>query len=264
MEQQWRRVSYSQHDLESMQRDALTRVRSMQQQARHHLDQSNRSTLAEMQGQMPPSMQNTPPPKENHALPSSPSRVPHQPIVRQMEIEIPPPNEPILSVPLSASEPTIMPSHAPEPTVMPSHAPEPPPILETAPPPSEMAPPPPVPEPERVIPEVIPPEITYQRVRQEENSFSTPRRVFTMPPDGNPPQLTKGTKSLKETAIGLGGSLGETITDTIGGITSPLTKIMDTVGIDNDKLLIIGLMIVLLNEKSDKTLLMALGYLLFT
>lgn len=38
--------------------------------------------------------------------------------------------------------------------------------------------------------------------------------------------------------------------------------ILDAVGIDDDRLLIIGLMLILLNEKADNMLILALGYLL--
>ena len=45
-------------------------------------------------------------------------------------------------------------------------------------------------------------------------------------------------------------------------VTSPLKGIMDYLDLDSEKIIIIMVMWVLFNEKSDKTLLLALGYLL--
>ncbi len=82
------------------------------------------------------------------------------------------------------------------------------------------------------------------------------QQVHSMPLDAPAPSLSK---SIKDSAI----EFGENISEKFSNFTSPLTNIMDSFGIDSDKLLIIGLIIVLLNEKSDKTLLLALGYILF-
>lgn len=68
--------------------------------------------------------------------------------------------------------------------------------------------------------------------------------------------------SIMDTVAGLKNNFGETITNTLSSVTSPVTQIMDAFGIDSDKLIIIALILILLNEKSDKTLLLALGYLL--
>lgn len=48
----------------------------------------------------------------------------------------------------------------------------------------------------------------------------------------------------------------------IGEITGPLKGIMDYLDLDSEKLIIIMVMWMLFNEKADKTLLLALGYLL--
>lgn len=46
------------------------------------------------------------------------------------------------------------------------------------------------------------------------------------------------------------------------GENSPAAKALEALGIDNERLLLIGLLLVLLNEKADRTLLLALVYLL--
>ncbi len=69
-------------------------------------------------------------------------------------------------------------------------------------------------------------------------------------------------ETLMDTVAGLKSNLGETLSNTLSSVTSPVTDIMDAFGIDGDKLIIIALILILLNEKSDKTLLLALGYLL--
>lgn len=71
-----------------------------------------------------------------------------------------------------------------------------------------------------------------------------------------------GADSIMDTVAGLKSNFGETISSTLSSVTSPVTQIMDAFGIDSDKLIIIALILILLNEKSDKTLLLALGYLL--
>ena len=48
----------------------------------------------------------------------------------------------------------------------------------------------------------------------------------------------------------------------VGEITGPLKGIMDYLDLDSEKLIIIMVMWMLFNEKADKTLLLALGYLL--
>lgn len=65
---------------------------------------------------------------------------------------------------------------------------------------------------------------------------------------------------------GLGDSvsgLGNTIQSTISSVSEPISNILDSFGIDGEKLVILLVMWVVFNEhKDNKTLLMALGYLL--
>ncbi|MEG2174417.1 MAG: hypothetical protein RR135_02895 [Oscillospiraceae bacterium] len=58
------------------------------------------------------------------------------------------------------------------------------------------------------------------------------------------------------------GGLGETLHTTLSSVSEPLSKLMDTFDIDGEKLIILMVMWIVFNEKGDKTLLMALGYLL--
>lgn len=65
---------------------------------------------------------------------------------------------------------------------------------------------------------------------------------------------------------GLGDSvsgLGETLQNTISSVSEPISGILDSFGIDGEKLIILLVMWAIFNEhKDNKTLLMALGYLL--
>lgn len=59
------------------------------------------------------------------------------------------------------------------------------------------------------------------------------------------------------------GGLGETLQSTISSVSEPLSGLLDTFGIDGEKLVILLVMWVIFSEhKDNKTLLMALGYLL--
>ncbi len=73
------------------------------------------------------------------------------------------------------------------------------------------------------------------------------------------------------------GSLGEKLSGLFGGASSgghgsvlgeflgedsPIAKVLEALHIDSERLLLIGLLLVLLNEKADRTLLLALVYLL--
>jgi len=67
---------------------------------------------------------------------------------------------------------------------------------------------------------------------------------------------------------GLGGlnlaGIGGSINDALNSVSSPLSRALDALGLDNERLLILLIMFVLLSqEDSDKTILLALGYLLF-
>ena len=55
------------------------------------------------------------------------------------------------------------------------------------------------------------------------------------------------------------GSLGGLIT---GGADSPISRAMEALGIDNDKIIIMILLFVLINNKADKKLILALCYVL--
>ena len=54
----------------------------------------------------------------------------------------------------------------------------------------------------------------------------------------------------------------DNIKEQINSISGPVKDIMDRLGLDSEKLIIIMIMWMLFNEKEDKTLLLALGYLL--
>ncbi len=67
--------------------------------------------------------------------------------------------------------------------------------------------------------------------------------------------------STDEASKGLSG-LGETLKTTIANISEPVSKILDALNIDGERLIILIVMLIILNERGDKTLLLALGYLL--
>lgn len=59
------------------------------------------------------------------------------------------------------------------------------------------------------------------------------------------------------------GSLGSTIGSIFsGGENGPISRVMDALGIDNDKILILILLFILLNNQADKKLILALCYIL--
>ena len=59
------------------------------------------------------------------------------------------------------------------------------------------------------------------------------------------------------------GGLGETVQSTVSSVSQPLTDLLESFGIDGEKLIILMVMwSVFNNSKDNKTLLMALGYLL--
>ena len=61
---------------------------------------------------------------------------------------------------------------------------------------------------------------------------------------------------------GIGG-LGETVQNTVSSVSQPLSQLLESFGIDGEKLIILLVMwAVFNNNKENKTLLMALGYLL--
>lgn len=60
---------------------------------------------------------------------------------------------------------------------------------------------------------------------------------------------------------GEGKGLGNVISNFVGE-DSPIGKVLDALNIDNERLLLIGLLLLLMNEKADFTLLVALFYLL--
>lgn len=64
---------------------------------------------------------------------------------------------------------------------------------------------------------------------------------------------------------GLGDSvsgLGDTLHSTIASVSEPVAKLLDAFDIDGEKLIILLVMWIIFNERGDKTLLLALGYLL--
>lgn len=58
------------------------------------------------------------------------------------------------------------------------------------------------------------------------------------------------------------GGLGETLHSTISSVSEPISGLLDSLGVDGETLIILLVMWVIFNERSDKTLLLALGYLL--
>ena len=53
----------------------------------------------------------------------------------------------------------------------------------------------------------------------------------------------------------LGGLLG-------GGGTGPISRVLDALNIDNDKIIVLMLLLILINNNADKKLILALGYIL--
>ena len=68
----------------------------------------------------------------------------------------------------------------------------------------------------------------------------------------------------KRQGLGEGiGGLGETVQNTVSSVSQPLSQLLESFGIDGEKLIILLVMwAVFNNNKENKTLLMALGYLL--
>jgi len=59
------------------------------------------------------------------------------------------------------------------------------------------------------------------------------------------------------------GGLGETVQNTVSSVSQPLAELLESFGIDGEKLIVLMVMWAVFNqEKENKTLLMALGYLL--
>ncbi|HIT18652.1 MAG TPA: hypothetical protein IAB57_03455 [Candidatus Fimivivens faecavium] len=67
-----------------------------------------------------------------------------------------------------------------------------------------------------------------------------------------------GDKGLGSTAS----SLGDSLTEAISSVSEPVAKLLDAFDIDGEKLIILMIMFIIFNERGDKTLLLALGYLL--
>ncbi|MEG2143873.1 MAG: hypothetical protein RRY40_00950 [Oscillospiraceae bacterium] len=86
----------------------------------------------------------------------------------------------------------------------------------------------------------------------------------------NPPTTGSSTisgilNSILPNRSGRGESKGEaqgSLKERLGKISQPLASLMEAYDIDSEKLIILMVMWVLFNEKADKTLLLALGYLL--
>ncbi|MBQ2750994.1 MAG: hypothetical protein IJF25_00305 [Oscillospiraceae bacterium] len=59
------------------------------------------------------------------------------------------------------------------------------------------------------------------------------------------------------------GSMGQSLQSTVSSVSQPIADILDSFGIDGEKLIILMVMWAVFNEQKDnKTLLLALGYLL--
>ncbi len=125
---------------------------------------------------------------------------------------------------------------------------------------------PPVHQPPPLIPSQFqpPPVPPSQRQPQHGPSVhmptrSAPSRTVSSTPSGG--GLLSGLAGLGGIG-GIGESLTSTISDAISSVSSPVNKIMDALGINGEHLLILMVMFVVFNEQGDKTLLLALGYLL--
>lgn len=124
-------------------------------------------------------------------------------------------------------------------------------------------------QPERDAPPNLPPNIpnpqTNRQSRQNNNRSQTSdmfSRLFSSPKKGG---ASFGiTELLKNRGIGGDiGAVGETVQKTIASVSSPIADLLDDFGIDGEKLIILLVMWAVFNDKKDnKTLLMALGYLL--
>lgn len=84
-------------------------------------------------------------------------------------------------------------------------------------------------------------------------------------PNANQPRSSGGLLDLlRRQGVGESFSgLGETLQGTISSVSEPLSNLLDSFGIDGEKLIILLVMWAIFNEhKENKTLLLALGYLL--
>lgn len=98
------------------------------------------------------------------------------------------------------------------------------------------------------------------------------------PPGSAPPQPADGAQPAQGASGALGsllsflgggkdgaaGGLGEGVASALSAVSTPAQKVLDALGLDGERLIILMVLLVLLNEKADKTLLLALGYLLFS
>ncbi len=102
--------------------------------------------------------------------------------------------------------------------------------------------------------------------------FGGGRQPGTQNQGGGPRVASQGTRPSGSGLLdllrrqGLGdsfGGLGETLQSTISSVSEPLSGLLDSFGIDGEKLIILLVMWAIFNEhKDNKMLLMALGYLL--
>jgi len=125
-----------------------------------------------------------------------------------------------------------------------------------------------------------PPESRHQNPPQ--NNVHRGNAANPMPPSNLISQLLGGTASpnrqnrrpqpppkgiadlLKRQGMGESlGSMGQSLQSTVSSVSQPIADILDSFGIDGEKLIILMVMWAVFNEQKDnKTLLLALGYLL--
>lgn len=114
-----------------------------------------------------------------------------------------------------------------------------------------------------------------QQNTRSQNSAAPPFGAQQRPPNraqGNPQQNTAPQGGIPRGIMdllsrqGLGGSLGgisESVQSTISSVSQPVADLLESFGIDGEKLIILLIMWAIFNEHQDnKLLLMALGYLL--
>lgn len=75
-------------------------------------------------------------------------------------------------------------------------------------------------------------------------------------------RLIRGLSSSGSQGGSLFDSIGGSVQDALASVSGPVTRALEALHIDNERLVILVIMLLVLNEHGDKTLLLALGYLL--
>mgnify|MGYP004513217521 CR=1 FL=1 len=156
------------------------------------------------------------------------------------------------------------PAPAPEAKSIPAQEETPGPVLTAAPPQSEPSPL----RPQAAVPRGRGPNGPR---RMQNTGFGPQQSMFSMPaaaPGAAQPQK-RDLRSLLDSFLrreSPGGeslsSLGQGLRDTLGSVAEPVEGLLDSLGIGGEELIILMVMYLVFREKGDKTLLLALGYLL--